>query len=112
MKNRRVSEIISELSKNQLYNYRIVDVKIINSRVYQLIEIRSQFTNRERRADFLQRLVEGTGAIRMIEWWSKGSIVKKPRDAFQCILVLSVQKERKIEEYGSKENRKEETSKK
>lgn|GEM_PF-6764050 len=73
-------------------NYQVVGVKIINNRIYQLIEISSQFSNREERANFLQKLVENTGAIGLIEWWPKGSIVKKPRNMFRCILIFGIQK--------------------
>ncbi|MEM2507504.1 MAG: hypothetical protein QXR45_14160 [Candidatus Bathyarchaeia archaeon] len=81
--------------KQRLYetsDYRVVSVKIVNDRIYQLIEISSQFSNREERADFLQKLVETTGAIGLIEWWPKGSIVKKPRNVFRCILIFGIRK--------------------
>ena len=73
-------------------NYRVVSVKIVNNRIYQLIEISSQFSNREERANFLQKLIENAGAIGLIEWWPKGSIVKKPRNIFRCVLIFGIQK--------------------
>lgn len=36
----------------------------------------------------LEKIIQETGAIAMIEWWSKGSIIHKPKSDFYGILVF------------------------
>jgi hypothetical protein len=73
--------------QHKLPDYQVVNTKTINNRVYQLVEVSSPPTNRENRSKSLRKMLNNTGAIGLIEWWAKGSIIKKPRERFRCILI-------------------------
>jgi hypothetical protein len=75
------------VTQHKLPDYQVVNTKTINNRVYQLVEVSSPSTNRETRSKSLRKMLNKTGAIGLIEWWAKGSIIKKPRERFRCILI-------------------------
>jgi hypothetical protein len=75
------------ITQHKLPDYQVVNTKTINNRVYQLVEVSSPSTNRETRSKSLRKMLNKTGAIGLIEWWAKGSIIKKPRERFRCILI-------------------------
>jgi hypothetical protein len=68
--------------------YRVINTKVVNSRVYQLIEVVSPSKSSKSRSNFLHRLLEETRAIGLIEWWTKGSIIGKPKEHFLCVLIF------------------------
>jgi hypothetical protein len=74
-------------TQQALPDYQIVNTKTLNNRVYQLVEVSSRSTNRENRSKSLRNMLNKTGAIGLIEWWAKGSIIKKPKQRFRCILI-------------------------
>jgi hypothetical protein len=79
--------IKKETEQQILRDYQVVNSKIMNNRVYQLVEICSPNITREARSKFLRKILNRTGAIGLIEWWT-GGIIRKPRQRFRCILVF------------------------
>lgn len=77
---------MSKPDKN--HQYRVLNTKVVNSRVYQLIEVISPSKSSKERSNFLHKLLEETRAVGLIEWWTKGSIIKKPKRQFLCVLIL------------------------
>jgi hypothetical protein len=73
--------------RQELPNYQVVDTKTLNNRVYQLVEVSSPSKNRATRSESLRKMLNKTGAIGLIEWWAKGSIIRKPKERFRCILI-------------------------
>lgn len=72
----------------KLSDWRVINTKVVGSQVYQLIEVVSPSKSSKERSSFLYRLLEETRAVGLIEWWTKGSIIKKPKGQFLCVLVL------------------------
>jgi len=70
-------------------NYRVINTKVVGGRVYQLIEVVSPSKSSKERSNFLYRLLEESGAMGLIEWWTKGSIIKKPKRRFLCMLIFN-----------------------
>lgn len=72
----------------KLSNWRVINAKVVDKRVYKLIEVISASESSKARSNFLHRLLEETRAVGLIEWWTKGSIIKKPKGQFLCVLIL------------------------
>lgn len=72
----------------KISDYRVISEKVVPGRVYKLIEVTSSSTYSKTRSNFLHKLMERANAIGLIEWWEKGSIVRKPQNRFFCVLIL------------------------
>lgn len=70
-------------------NYQITELsyKVVGNRVYKLIRVVSSFKSSKKRSDFLHRLLEQNRAVGLIEWWTNGSIIKKSKRQFLCVLI-------------------------
>lgn len=67
----------------------ILHVNTRGSRVYALAKLSLPQVSRGRRRKVLEKVVQESGLIAVIEWWTKGSIVAKPKSDFLGILVFS-----------------------
>ena len=67
--------------------YAIVARKNSKDRIYLLLRFSLSRGSTTARRRFLKRFMEKRNAIGLIEWWTKGSIVKKPNLQFYGILV-------------------------
>jgi hypothetical protein len=77
-----------EGERQRSFDYKIVNSKTINNRVYQLIEVSPPSTKRTLRKKFLEKIIDKAGAIGLMEWWISGGIIQKPKKHFRCILVM------------------------
>ena len=68
--------------------YRILDTKVTNSRTYALVKFSLPDSSTKKRKETLEKIIQETGSIGLMEWWTKGSIVHKPRSNFYGILVF------------------------
>lgn len=69
-------------------SYEVAARKIANDRVYLLLRFSFLKDAKITRKRILEKFIDETNAIGMIEWWTRGSIVKKPQLQFYGILVL------------------------
>mgnify|MGYP001137920395 CR=1 FL=1 len=69
-------------------SYQILDTKVMGSRTYALVKFTFPDVGAKKRTEMLEKIVRETGSIALIEWWSKGSIIYKPRENFYGILVF------------------------
>ena len=68
--------------------YQVVNQKVMESRIYQLVRFSLSEVSTGKRRRIVQTILSESGAIGLIEWWTKGSIVKKPKSHFYAILVF------------------------
>ena len=68
--------------------YDVLDEKITQSRTYQLIRFSIPKQSSKIRRRIMEKILDESDAIGLIEWWSKGSIIHKPKWEFYSILVL------------------------
>lgn len=61
---------------------------MIGSRIYQLVRFSISEVSTDKRNKIIQAVLDESGAIGLIEWWTKGSIVQKPKSQFYAILVF------------------------
>lgn len=73
----------------QFVSYEIVSEKNANNTTYKLVKNRLLEVSREKRKKILESIMDKEHAFGLIEWWSKGSIVSKPRKEFYIILLCS-----------------------
>ena len=75
--------------------YRVLDRKVIDGTIFRLVNVSlPEMTSRRTRKRILEGIMEEEDAYGMIEWWTKGSIVKKNMTDFHAIL-LCLKKERR-----------------
>jgi len=65
-----------------------VDTKVMGNRTYALVKFSFPDVSTKKRKEMLEKIIHETGSIAFIEWWSKGSIIHKPRSDFYGILVF------------------------
>jgi len=73
--------------------YEVVSAKRVGTLGYQLVKFSLPEMSRSKRSEALHKVLEETHAKALIEWWSRGSIVNKPRRQFYCILIFETDNE-------------------
>ena len=68
--------------------YEVLSTRFHKNRIYQLVSLYLPTRGRKNRKNILDALLKDIGAIGSIEWWVKGSIVKKPKSSFNLILIF------------------------
>lgn len=68
--------------------YKIVDQKVTKTRMYQLIRFFLPKMSTAARKTMMEKILDENGAIGLIEWWIRGSIVQKPKWQFYAILIF------------------------
>lgn len=71
-------------------SYEIVGERISQGRVYRLVKCSFPDVNARARKRILEKYLDTNGAIGLIEWWTRGSIARRPWRMFYVILVLDV----------------------
>jgi hypothetical protein len=74
--------------KHSAPSYDVIFQKRTTSRVYRLVKLSLPNVSTNQRKRVIETLLDGRGAIGLIEWWMRGSIVKKPKWQFYCLLVF------------------------
>lgn len=68
--------------------YNILSTKFCENRVYHLISLTLPKMSKPKRKKILEVFLERTGAIGSFEWWTHGSILRKPVTTFELILIF------------------------
>lgn len=71
-----------------ILSYEIVNEWVLQNRTYKLLKFSLPNVSARTRRIILERVLNELGAIGLIEWWLRGSIVKKPRQHFYGIVIL------------------------
>ena len=68
--------------------YEVIDERTTKSRTYQLVRFSLSKGSTKIRKRIMEKILDESGAIGLVEWWLRGSIVQKPKWEFYGILVL------------------------
>ena len=75
-------------TRKKSFSHEIKERWFSNDRIYQLERISLPAVGATARRRMLEEVMDSTGAIGMVEWWSCGGIMQKPWRDFQVILIL------------------------
>jgi hypothetical protein len=70
--------------------YEIVKERLLQDRAYQLVRCSLPDANPRTRRRVLAELLERRKTIGLIEWWTRGSIVRKPWRQFYGIAIEDI----------------------
>jgi hypothetical protein len=68
----------------------IVDERLSQDRAYMLVRCSLPDANLKTRRRVLAELLERRNTVGLIEWWTRGSIVRKPWGQFYIIVIADV----------------------
>ena len=60
----------------------------LDPQLYRIIDQRVTSDRARARRRILKRVLEDNDALGLIEWWERGSIVKKPRSHFYAVMIV------------------------
>jgi hypothetical protein len=66
----------------------VIREDVRDDRIYQLVRFSLPDVSSRKRTLIIHDFLNQANAIGLMEWWTGGSIVKKPRRDFQAVLVL------------------------
>lgn len=75
------------MKKTSKVSYEIEAELVSLSRIYQLVRFSFPEMSKDARNRTLGRFIDETDAIGLVEWWERGSIIKKPRLRFYAIVI-------------------------
>jgi hypothetical protein len=70
--------------------YETIDKKLSQDRVYLLVRCSLPDANLKTRRRVLAELLERRNIIGLIEWWTRGSIARKPWREFYVIVIEDI----------------------
>jgi len=79
---------LREAAQKDVPRYEVMDVKNSVNRSYAFIKVYSPYKGKNARKKFLEKILDKTDAIGIVEWWTSGGIIRKPKHHFNCILIL------------------------
>ncbi|MEM2980557.1 MAG: hypothetical protein QW385_04200 [Thermoproteota archaeon] len=74
--------------------YKILAEKSEKGVIYKLFEFELPCVSGQKRRRILEAVMERTGAYALIEWWTRGSILYKPKYHFHAILLFKRRRKR------------------
>jgi len=70
--------------------YSIISEKHSKERIYKFLRFSLSQTSNVARKKIINKILDRERSVGIIEWWTGGSIVHKPKSEFQAILISEI----------------------
>jgi hypothetical protein len=76
-----------DIDCSEVVSYYQVSERTSQGRVYRLLRMSIPKTSKEKRRRILDEILNEEKAIGIVEWWTRGSIIHKPKTEFQILVI-------------------------